>query len=128
MMVKNLGKIEIVTAILILLLVMWNAKLAAFLAVVALLIFGFLRYKNSRADDLEGNVLNPQAIKHRRENLDKIMQLAAMHPRLTNNIVEQNLKVSDATATRYLTYLANLGNLVRINDRGREVYYQLPKK
>jgi hypothetical protein len=125
---KDLGKIEIVTAILILFLVMWNAKLGAILAVGALLIFGFFRYKNSRADDLEGNVLNPQAIKHRRENLDKIMQLAAMHPRLTNNIVEQNLKVSDATATRYLTYLTNLGNLVRINDRGREVYYQLPQK
>ncbi len=95
--------------------------------IIILFVLVFIRYKKPTGD-LEGNPLNPEAIKQRRENLDKIMELARTSPRLTNKIVTESLKVSEATATRYFEYLVTLGKLTRINDRGREVYYQLPQK
>ncbi|MEK7617742.1 MAG: DUF977 family protein [Patescibacteria group bacterium] len=78
--------------------------------------------------DLEGNPLLPEAIARRRENLERIMALAGNSPRITNDDVQRVLGVSDATATRYLSYLVDLGKLSRIGERGQQVYYQLPPK
>lgn len=72
--------------------------------------------------------LNPEQIKKRRENLEKIMALARQSPRMTNDQIQKALGVSEATTARYLTYLVNLDKLVRIGDRGQQVYYQLPPK
>ena len=78
--------------------------------------------------DLEGNPLLPEAIAKRRENLNKILEMANNLTRLTNDDVQKALGVSDATATRYLTYLTDLGKLVMVGERGQRVYYQLPPK
>ncbi|MBI3231558.1 MAG: DUF977 family protein [Candidatus Doudnabacteria bacterium] len=69
--------------------------------------------------------LNPEQIKKRRENLEKILELALKAPRLTNDQVQKALSVSDTAATRYLTYLTDLGKLIRIGERGQQVYYKI---
>jgi hypothetical protein len=94
------------------------------LAVVALVVFGYLRFK-SVPEDLEGNPLSPEAIKKRKEYLDRIIILAASNPRLTDSFVEQQLKVSNNAANRYLGYLTDLGKLIRVNERGQKVFYKL---
>ena len=77
------------------------------------------------ADDFSGNPINPEQIKKRQENLAKILSLAQSQSRISNNDVEKALGVSDATATRYLEYLVNLGRLSRYGERGQTVFYQI---
>ena len=91
--------------------------------------FGMMKImrKVQNGNDLD-DPLNPEQIKKRRENLDKIIALAEKRPRITNDDVQKALGVSDATATRYLTYLVDLGKLTRVGERGQQVYYQLPHK
>jgi len=105
------------------------AYLLIFLSGLVVAYFIFLLMKKvSINDDLQGNPLNPEVIAKRRENLDKIMALAAKQPRITNDDVQKALGISDATATRYLGYLVDLGKLVKVGERGQQVYYQLPPK
>ena len=104
---------------------MWNPKVSVIIAVVALAFLAFFQFKASSKSDLD-DPLNPEQIKKRRENLDRILGLAQSRPRLTNDDVQKALSVSDATATRYLSYLVDLGKLVMVGERGQQVYYQLP--
>ena len=85
------------------------------------------RLRKSGQDDFSGNFLNHEQIAKRKENLDKIMALAQKEQRITNDSVQKALGVSDATATRYLEYLVNLGKLTRMGERGQSVYYQIPQ-
>ena|ERR1051326_4088927 len=92
-----------------------------------LLVHWLIKKMSGRAgDDFSGNPLNPQQIKKRQENLERIMALVKEQGRIDNAAVQRTLKVSDATATRYLEYLVNLGKLSRIGERGQSVYYQIP--
>ncbi len=115
----------VVAALAVLLSSMWDARVAIFLAVgtlVALAVYHLFVVKKSDFTD----PLNPEQIRIRRENLDKIMQLARSQRQITNDAVQKYLGVSDATATRYLEYLINLGKLVRVGERGQNVFYRLP--
>lgn len=47
----------------------------------------------------------------KRERLEEVLKLAAQKRIITNNDVEKLLKVSDATATRYLSQLVKEGRL-----------------
>ena len=58
----------------------------------------------------------------KRQKLDKIVLLAKTKGRLTNNDVEKLLRVSDATATRYLGQLVGAGRLRRLNHPSQSVY------
>ncbi len=128
---KTLGMIAIAIALILLFGAMWNAKTAAILAAVVLAVFGIYQIiKNSRGrgDDTSGNLLSPEQIAKRRENLDRILALAQGNNRLAAGDVQRALKISDAAAARYLEYLVNLGKLSRVGERGQEVYYQIVKK
>ena len=53
----------------------------------------------------------------------KILALAAKKTKLTNNDVEKLLKISGATATRYLVALEKQGVLVQHGKTSRNVFY-----
>ena len=68
----------------------------------------------------------------KRKKLDKILELArqkttatAGQGKITNNDIEKLLRVSDATATRYLSQLVKEGRLTR-QGNPRDAFYQLP--
>jgi Fic family protein len=104
-------------------------KYVFILTLSLILVYSIIRRirKGQSTNDLD-DPLNPEQIKKRRENLDKIMKLAETQTRIMNKDVERFLNVSDATATRYLSYLTDLGKLIRVGERGQDVYYQLPPK
>lgn len=116
---------SIVAALLVLFSAAMDPKISAGLAVIGLLFLGFYEKSSPKQDSDLADPLNPEQIARRRANLDKIMELAKANPRLTNNDVQKVLKVSDATATRYLQYLEDLGKLVQMGERGQQVYYKI---
>lgn len=117
--------VSIVAALLVLFSAAMDPKISAGLAIIGLLFLGFYEKSSSGQDSDLADPLNPEQIARRRANLDKIMELAKANPRLTNNDVQKALKVSDATATRYLQYLEDLGKLVQMGERGQQVYYKI---
>jgi len=70
---------------------------------------GFVQKKTIKKINKEGNIIA------------FIME----NEKITNNEVEELLKVSDATATRYLNKLEKEGRIVQIGEEGRGVYYIL---
>ena len=60
----------------------------------------------------------------REKKLAKIMALFAKQTTVTNDEVEKLLHVSDATATRYLSILAERGKLKQVGRTGRGVRYE----
>ena len=61
----------------------------------------------------------------KRKKLEKILGLAQTKQKITNNDVEKFLRVSDATATRYLSQLVKEGKLTQAGWRGG-AFYLLP--
>lgn len=126
---KIQGVLAIVVAIIVLFSAMWNPMLSIVLAVVALVVFGFFQFYAKRQlgsiiqDDAQGDPLNPEQIAKRKENLNKILEMAQTKERLTNDYIQKELGVSDATATRYCEYLVSLNKLARMGERGQQVYY-----
>lgn len=57
------------------------------------------------------------------EDEQKMLAHVQKKGKLTNNVVEKLLLVSDATASRYLTSLEKSGKLVQHGKTGRDVYY-----
>lgn len=60
---------------------------------------------------------------NKQKKLDKIIQLAKKKQIITNDNVQKLLRVSDATATRYLVKLAEQGRLARLGSP-RDAKYQ----
>lgn len=64
-----------------------------------------------------------EAIRFRKKaKLEKIVALAANKRSVTNDDVQKHLRISDATATRYLTQLVGEGRLRRIGKDGSTHY------
>ena len=61
----------------------------------------------------------------KRVRLEKVVALAIQKRVITNNDVEELLKVSDATATNYLAELVKAGRLKRSGARFHERYEPL---
>ena len=59
----------------------------------------------------------------KRKKLDKILDAVTKHGSITNDQVEKLLRVSDATATRYLTQLEKEGKLKQEGKTGKSVKY-----
>ena len=57
------------------------------------------------------------------EAKDKVMTLFEKQEKITNDDVENLLKVSDATARNYLNDLEKQGKIMQKGDAGRGVYY-----
>ena len=70
--------------------------------------------------------INPK-VETRKENLAKLEELMngkSKEEKITNDEVQTFLKVSDATAERYLQELEGQGKLKQFGEVGKEVYYQ----
>ena len=72
----------------------------------------------------ENNFWSKQAEK-KEENKKQILDLMQNKQKITNNEVEQLLKVSDSTATRYLDELEQEQKITQIGITGQSVYYVL---
>ena len=59
----------------------------------------------------------------KQKKLDKIMELLNTKDKVSNADVEKLLRVSDATATRYLSALQKEGKLRKVGKTGRSVFY-----
>ena len=63
--------------------------------------------------------------KQKNKNLDEVLSYLKEHKEISNNNIEELLKVSDATATRYLDKLEEQGDIEQIGEKGRYVKYKL---
>ncbi|MBI2356137.1 MAG: HTH domain-containing protein [Candidatus Doudnabacteria bacterium] len=81
-----------------------------------------------RGNDEDGGkvLLNPEQVKRKEKNLQKIMRFMETHEQLTNDEVERMLNVSNNTAERYLDELEKQGRLRQIGRTGRSVIYRKP--
>ncbi len=59
----------------------------------------------------------------KQKKLDKIMELLNTKDKVSNADVEKLLRVSDATATRYLSALQKQGKIRKVGKTGRSVFY-----
>lgn len=86
---------------------------------------------NISESNSENRSLNKQQIDEKEENLDKIIKMllrkaaAGGGDTITNNEVEDFLKVSDSTAEEYLDTLEHRGLLEQVGEEGRGVFYKL---
>lgn len=71
------------------------------------------------------NIINPKQVEEKRENLEKVLELAREKRQISNDDVERTLDVSNATAERYLQELEEQGKLVQVGTTGRNVLYRL---
>ncbi len=78
-----------------------------------------------RGNDNVAGVINPEQVRVRRENLEKVMVMAREKGEIANDDVEKGLGVSNATAQRYLQELESQGKLVQIGTRGKYVKYAI---
>lgn len=69
------------------------------------------------------NIINPEQVEKRQENLEKVLELAAQKREIANDDVQYALRVSDATATRYLEELEQQGKLVQ-SGFGKGIVYR----
>ncbi|MDD5032156.1 MAG: winged helix-turn-helix transcriptional regulator [Patescibacteria group bacterium] len=58
----------------------------------------------------------------KRKKLEKILELARGKGKITNNDIQKLLRVSDATATRYLSQLVKEGKLTRFGPANNPFY------
>src|SRR3989344_1251051 len=59
----------------------------------------------------------------KRKKIEKIMELFQKKEQITNDEVEKLLRVSDATATRYLSVLEREGKIKQLGKTGKGVVY-----
>jgi len=73
--------------------------------------------------EVGGELLN-ELIKQKRKNLAKLEALLKRKGKITNDDVEKFLKVSNATAERYLDELEKAGKIKQIGRTGKYTHYQ----
>lgn len=61
--------------------------------------------------------------KRRQQKLDMILAFLAMNGKVTNDEVQKLLRISHATATRYLTILKKEGKIRQVGKTGKAVVY-----
>lgn len=61
--------------------------------------------------------------KEKIRNISKLIEFVNKKEKITNNDVERELKVSNATATRYLDELEEIGKIKQVGRTGKSVYY-----
>lgn len=78
------------------------------------------------AENKSSETLSPQQ-KMKEEGKGKILQALrnSKGRKITNDDVEQLLRVSDATATRYLDELEEDGKITQVGKTGKGVHYTL---
>ena len=69
-------------------------------------------------------VINPEQQRKKRENVEKIWEMARSKGEIANDDVERALGVSNATAERYLQELELQGRLEQVGRTGVKVIYK----
>jgi predicted HTH transcriptional regulator len=82
--------------------------------------------QNNKTSKTSASPINIEQVAAKVRHLDRIMTLAREHETITNDQIEVDLGVSDATAERYLNELEHQGKLVQEGRTGRSVRYRLP--
>jgi len=59
----------------------------------------------------------------KRKKLDKIMTLFEANPQVTNKDIQKALRISSATATRYLDILERENRIKQVGSTGKSVFY-----
>ncbi len=86
--------------------------------------YGFVAIKRSiEILNSDMTVASERLEQRRKERKEKIMELFQDHENISNEDVEKLLKVSDATATRYLEELEDEGKIEQHHETGRGVFY-----
>jgi len=68
---------------------------------------------------------NAEKIEEKQKNLEKVLEMAREKSEICNDDVEHVLRVSNATAERYLQELESQGILEQIGPTGQAVRYRL---
>lgn len=95
------------------------------LVVGGVIVYFLMRNKKSEVKAAENKDSNP-AVEEKKENLAKLEKLISeksAEDKITNDEVQKLLKVSDATAERYLNELEQKGLIKQFGEVGHEVYY-----
>lgn len=90
--------------------------LAGFTAAFGILLVVFKRKKDKRG-------IVAVRSKEKIRNISKLIEFVNKKEKITNNDVERKLKVSNATATRYLDELEEIGKIKQVGRTGKSVYY-----
>ncbi|PIQ91415.1 MAG: hypothetical protein COV70_03845 [Parcubacteria group bacterium CG11_big_fil_rev_8_21_14_0_20_39_22] len=102
--------------------------LEIFLILVAGIVFGIWAGRRVKGGAVlrvkEKSIIEKQA-REKSANLEKVIRLFDTKKEVRNNDVEKEIKVSDATATRYLSELESSGKIKQVGDVGQGVYYVL---
>lgn len=69
------------------------------------------------------SILSRKQAEEKAEHLQKILKFLQGKEKVTNDDVEKMLKVSNATAERYLDRLEKQGELKQVGKTGQGVYY-----
>jgi hypothetical protein len=80
--------------------------------------------RGPKPDTVPANAVNEQRAAAKQGHLDQVMTLARARNEITNDDIEKELGVSDATAGRYLEELKAQGALEQVGDTGRGVSYR----
>ncbi|MDP2705667.1 MAG: winged helix-turn-helix transcriptional regulator [bacterium] len=97
-----------------------------FLAIilVAIMVWSLISDKGLKISPKERQkVLTEQAERHK-TNIAKVLNMAQISDKITNNDIERTLGVSDSTATRYLQELEEQGKIEQVGTEGRAVFYR----
>jgi predicted HTH transcriptional regulator len=86
------------------------------------IVLGYYLATNRKVKKLRGIAVKQE--QEKAENLTKIRAYLKNHDTVTNDDIENFLNISDATATNYLQYLENVGELRQVGTTGRSVHYE----
>ncbi len=70
-------------------------------------------------------VVYPEQVEQKKRNVEKVLEMARQTGKIANEDVEKTLKVSNATAERYLNELEKMGKIEQAGEIGRGVYYKI---
>jgi len=81
-----------------------------------------------KKDKIEKNKKVPELVlrqaKEKAEHKQKILELLASRQKVSNNDVQKELGVSDATVTRYMEELEKEGKVRQVGKTGQSVFYE----
>jgi ribosomal protein S25 len=87
-------------------------------------IFFFAPFRVFRKPNKVMDFLFEAHIIEKQENKKKILEMFSSMDKINNNDVEDKLKVSNSTATKYLDELQKSGEINEVGREGRYIYYQ----
>ncbi len=102
-----------------------NAITIILILVVGIILGGIFHFQKKESGLFLGKWKISKQTKEKEENKRKILEFLNTNLRIVNDDVEKLVRVSDATAERYLDELEKEGKINQIGKTGHYTYYQL---